>query len=268
MSPGCLIKNWAKYVLPLLRSALCGQRETVKPQRETQALSLSVAAIPLLMTYSFTSLHCLENNEGVCCINLCNGEQEEGWEWGGGGGYWRRRGGEEKSDELMLLHCSSYIHTLHLGVLFHVHPLTHALFQVLCANHRLFIYPHWNMREHADNRAHYCISTFFFLLFLQRNLHACMHAPQTSLSLISLRGERKDVSFTYITHVDVQLWTNWICSARVGINPTTLFMWQSRLIKPNVFWFMSEMSEVGWDRGIGVVPLGAFSCLILQWIAE
>lgn len=78
MSPGCLIKNWAKYVLPLLRSALCGQRETVKPQRETQALSLSVAAIPLLMTYSFTSLHCLENNEGVCCINLCNGEQEEG----------------------------------------------------------------------------------------------------------------------------------------------------------------------------------------------
>lgn len=55
--------------------------------RGTQAGYLSVAfftVIPLLMTYSFASLHsaCLENNEGVCCINLCNGEREEGLDGG------------------------------------------------------------------------------------------------------------------------------------------------------------------------------------------
>lgn len=67
------------------------------------------------MTYSFASLHsaCLENNEGVCCFNLCNGEREEGWD---GRGAVKEEGVEEKSDELMLLHCSSSIHTLHLVV--------------------------------------------------------------------------------------------------------------------------------------------------------
>lgn len=61
----------------------------------------------LLMTYSFTSLHGLENNEGVCCINLCNGVR------GCGMGGSEAGGGEEESDELML-HCSSSVHTLHI----------------------------------------------------------------------------------------------------------------------------------------------------------
>lgn len=82
-------------------------------QRNTGAVSFSgfFTVILLLMTYSFASLHsiCLENNEGVCCINLCNGEREEGLDGGGGS---EAGGGEEKSDELMLLHCSSSVHTL------------------------------------------------------------------------------------------------------------------------------------------------------------
>lgn len=47
------------------------------------------------MRCSRVSLHSSgpENNEGVCCINLCNGEHEEGW-WGwgcsGAGGETRR----------------------------------------------------------------------------------------------------------------------------------------------------------------------------------
>lgn len=67
--------------------------------RGTHAPSPSVASPPphvlrLLMTYSFASLHsaCLENNEGVCCINLCNGEREEGRDGGGGGQQRSRRG--------------------------------------------------------------------------------------------------------------------------------------------------------------------------------
>lgn len=83
-------------------------------QRNTGAVSFCgfFTVILLLMTYSFASLHsaCLENNEGVCCINLCNGEREEGWD---GGGAVKQEGAEEKSDELMLLHCSSSVHTLY-----------------------------------------------------------------------------------------------------------------------------------------------------------
>lgn len=61
---------------------------TVTAQRNIGAVAFCgfFTVILLLMTYSFASLHsaCLENNEGVCCINLCNGEREEGWDGGGG----------------------------------------------------------------------------------------------------------------------------------------------------------------------------------------
>lgn len=100
-------------MFPLLCPALCDQRGVGGCHAGADSFCGFFAVILLLMTYSFASLHsaCLENNEGVCCINLCNGEREEV-----GGGQRRRRGGEEKSDELMLLHCSSSIHTLHLVV--------------------------------------------------------------------------------------------------------------------------------------------------------
>lgn len=104
--------------------------------RGKQPLSLSVffcAVFLLLMTYSFAPLlsACLENNEGVCCINLCNGEREEGWDGGAvkGGG----------DDELMLVHCSSCIHALHLVFMTCAHSYTwctNAYAKFLCNSHR------------------------------------------------------------------------------------------------------------------------------------
>ena len=65
----------------------------------TAAVSLCgvFAVILLLMTYSFACLHSgsLENNEGVCCINLCNGEREWGAGWWKGG----TEGGGERREE-------------------------------------------------------------------------------------------------------------------------------------------------------------------------
>lgn len=69
-----------------LCSALCNQSGTARAPRSTVAVVFCgfffffFAVVLLLMTYSFASLHsaCLENNEHVCCINLCNGKQEEG----------------------------------------------------------------------------------------------------------------------------------------------------------------------------------------------
>lgn len=84
---------------------------------ETQALSFTenfLLAFLLLFYFwwhvLFASFPCayLENNKAGCCINLCNGEQAEGWD----GGRWR---GEKKNDELMLLHCSFYRHSAPFG---------------------------------------------------------------------------------------------------------------------------------------------------------
>lgn len=74
----------------------------MRTPRGTHAPSPSVAFPPhvlrLLMTYFFASLHsaCPENNEGVCCINLCNGEREEGRDGGGGGGAAAKQEGEKR----------------------------------------------------------------------------------------------------------------------------------------------------------------------------
>lgn len=99
-------------MLPLLCSAPRDQWGTVIAHIRTHSASVFCffTATLLLMAYSFTSLRSLENNEGVCCINLCNGEREGVWDGGGGS---EAGGGEEQSDELML-HCSSSVHTLHL----------------------------------------------------------------------------------------------------------------------------------------------------------
>lgn len=89
----CVIKGGPKYVLPLFCSLWSvGDSESSEKHSRCHFLWLFffLAVVLLLMTYSFASLHsaCLENNEHVCCINLCNGKQEEGWVWGGseGGG--------------------------------------------------------------------------------------------------------------------------------------------------------------------------------------
>lgn len=114
--------------------------ETVKAQRETQALSFfvfSFTVILLLMAYSFASLHsaCLRNNEGVCCINLCNGEREEGWD---GGGEAVKEEGENRRVMSSCCCTAALLYTLcTLCCESHVHTLAHAQMHVcsvsLCA---------------------------------------------------------------------------------------------------------------------------------------
>lgn len=87
-------------------------------------------------------------------------------------GHWRRRG-EEKSDELMLLHCSSYIHILwsicHVHTLAHAQPPIHSV--VVRRNVCRFTYKF--MQTQMKRAAHYCVIRSKFSIVLQ-NLEADM----------------------------------------------------------------------------------------------
>lgn len=123
-----MIKAGPKCVLPCSALFVISGGGSESSEGNTAAVSFCVffTVILLLMVYSFASLHsaCLENNEGVCCINLCNGEREEGWVGDGGGGV---GGGRVMSSCCCT---AALLHTLcTLWSLSHVHTLAHAHMQ-------------------------------------------------------------------------------------------------------------------------------------------
>ena len=90
------------------------------------------------MTYSIAALHsaCLKNNEGGCCINLCNGEHEEGRAV--------RQEGEKKREE----RCA--------------HAAALQLFYTLAAC------------AHAPARTRACVAALASLIDLNTKIHACV----------------------------------------------------------------------------------------------
>lgn len=119
----------------------------------------------LLMTCSFASLHsaCLENNEGVCCINLCNVSVRRAGI--GGGGHWSRRG---RKGRVMSSCCctAALLYTLCKNFSSHTHSRT-CIEAYACSL--------WNTQWNKENAQLILITTQFGVVLRSPNTDKNVH---------------------------------------------------------------------------------------------